>query len=121
MEPYNFWTDLLDTYQSMGDWVKALWIVVVPGSLLGLVALVLRYRLASRWSGAFGGLAAGDLVYSVHRDGLGRFLVYRHGRAGDGSVDDILSEPAYADDARVGDGFFEDKTRGVRDPHEPIT
>jgi len=46
MDSYNFWADLFDTYQSTADWIKALWIVSVPAFVLGLVALVLRYRLA---------------------------------------------------------------------------
>jgi len=46
MDPYNFWADLFDTYQSTADWIKALWIVSVPAFVLGLVALILRYRLA---------------------------------------------------------------------------
>ena len=48
MEDYNVWADLLDTYQSMADWVKALWLVVPPAFLLTLIALILRYRIASQ-------------------------------------------------------------------------
>ncbi len=46
MTEYNFWADLFDAYQSTADWIKALWIVSVPVFVLGLVALILRYRLA---------------------------------------------------------------------------
>lgn len=30
MEPYNFWQDFFDTYQSLNDWIKALWLIVPP-------------------------------------------------------------------------------------------
>ena len=31
---YNFWRDLLDTYQSLPDWLKFCWLVVPSGLLL---------------------------------------------------------------------------------------
>lgn len=40
MEDYNFWADLLDTYQSLPDIIKALWIIVPPTFTLVLVALL---------------------------------------------------------------------------------
>ena len=42
MDSYNFLADLLDTYQSMPDVIKALWVVVPPAFVLGLVALLRR-------------------------------------------------------------------------------
>ena len=48
MDDYNFWADLFDTYQSTADWIKALWLIVPSAFLLGLIALILRYRIASR-------------------------------------------------------------------------
>lgn len=48
MPDYNFRADLLDTFQSSSDWIKALWIVSVPAFLLGVLALVLRFRLAAK-------------------------------------------------------------------------
>lgn len=46
MDDYHFWRDLFDTYQSLADWLKALWLVVPPAFLLGLVALILHHRRA---------------------------------------------------------------------------
>ena len=43
MEDYNFWQDFFDTYQSLPDWMKALWLIVPPAFLLGLIALIMRY------------------------------------------------------------------------------
>jgi len=76
MEDYNFWQDFFDTYQSLSDPTKALWLIVPAGFLLGLVALVLRHRVAVRQ--AESGMR-GDLVYTIHRDGDYKLHVYRHG------------------------------------------
>ena len=46
MEDYNFWADLLDTYQSLSDWVKALWLLVPPGFLLALSVIISRHKIA---------------------------------------------------------------------------
>lgn len=48
MDDYNVWRDLLDTYQSLSDWMKALWLIVPPTFLLGFLALILWFRLASK-------------------------------------------------------------------------
>jgi len=44
VEPYNFWQDFFDTYQSLSDWMKFAWLIVPPAFVLGLVALVLHFR-----------------------------------------------------------------------------
>ena len=48
MGNYNFWQDLFDTYQSLSDWLKILWLIVPPAFVLALVALTLRFRIESR-------------------------------------------------------------------------
>ncbi len=78
MEDYNFWQDFFDTYQSLSDWTKALWLIVPPAFLLGLIALVMRHRVAVRQ--AENGIR-GDLVYTIRRDGDDKLHVYRHGPA----------------------------------------
>jgi len=78
MEDYNFWQDFFDTYQSLSDGTKALWLIVPAGFLLGLIALVMRHRVAVRQ--AESGIR-GDLVYTIHRDGDDKLHVYRHGAA----------------------------------------
>jgi hypothetical protein len=80
MDGYNFWQDFFDTYQSLSDPTKALWLIVPAGFLLGLIALVLRHRVAVRQ--AESGLR-GDLIYTIHRDGDGQIHIYRHGAAFD--------------------------------------
>lgn len=77
MEDYNFWQDFFDTYQSLSDVVKALWLIVPPAFLLGLIALVMRHRVALR---QVENGTSGDLVYTIHRDDYGELQVYRHGR-----------------------------------------
>ena len=78
MDGYNFWQDFFDTYQSLSDPTKALWLIVPATFLLGLIALILRYRVASRE--AEHGLG-GDLVYTIRKDAGGELHVYRHGGA----------------------------------------
>jgi hypothetical protein len=78
MEDYNFWQDFFDTYQSLSDPTKALWLIVPPDFVLGLIALVMRHRVAIKE--AEHGLR-GDLVYTIHRDGDDQLRVYRHGAA----------------------------------------
>jgi len=45
---YNLWQDAFDTYQSLSDWIKLAWLIVPPAFVLGLLALVLHYRLAAK-------------------------------------------------------------------------
>ncbi len=90
MDGYNFWQDFFDTYQSLSDPTKALWLIVPPGFLLGLIALVLRYRVAVKQ--AEHGLRS-NLIYTIHQDGDGQIQIYRYGAALD-------REPALALPAR---------------------
>ena len=45
---YNFWRDLLDTYQSLTPWVQALWLVGPLGFILALLKLPKPVRKASQ-------------------------------------------------------------------------
>jgi hypothetical protein len=72
---YNFWKDFFDTYQSLSDWMKALWLIVPPAFLLGLLALVMRYRLAAKRAIE---PDAGSLAYSVFSDENGILRIYTH-------------------------------------------
>ncbi|MEE8310054.1 MAG: hypothetical protein V3R34_06650 [Hyphomicrobium sp.] len=96
MDGYNFWQDFFDTYQSLSDPTKALWLIVPAGFLLGLIALIMRHRVAVKE--AEHGLR-GDLIYTIHRDGDDKLCVYRHGAALD-------REPALLllDETNSGDG-----------------
>ena len=78
MDDYHFWKDFFDTYQSLSNWTKALWLIVPPAFVLGLIALILRHRVAVKE--AEHGLR-GDLVYTIHQDGDDKLCVYRHGAA----------------------------------------
>ncbi len=48
MNDYNFWADLLDTFQSMDDWLKALALLIPPGFVLVVLGLFLRHRATMR-------------------------------------------------------------------------
>lgn len=75
METYNFWQDFFDTYQSLSDLIKVLWLIIPPAFVLGLVALTMRYRIESKRADK--GLD-GELVYSVHRDPQNRVHIVSH-------------------------------------------
>ena len=45
MDNYNFWADLLTSYRLSPDWIKALMITVPPAFLLGVLGLLLDFRL----------------------------------------------------------------------------
>ena len=95
MESYNSWQDLFDTYQSLPDWMKLAWLVVPPAFVLGLLALLLRYRLAGKRAA---GANDGTLAYTIHSDGKGGFFVHAHDSAHRDSAG-ALSAPA--SEARV--------------------
>ena len=77
MEHYNFWQDFFDTYQSLSEWMKTLWLVVPSAFLLGLIALILRYRIVCKR--AENGIT-GDLVCTIHRDAHGQLHITLRGR-----------------------------------------
>lgn len=99
VDTYNFWQDFFDTYQSLSDWLKVLWLIVPPAFVLGLVALTLRFRLAGRRMNS--GLD-GELVYSIRRDAQNRIHILSHMPLGDGNPPLLLADPAGGDKAEHG-------------------
>ncbi|MGV2978322.1 hypothetical protein AB1P65_22955 [Roseibium alexandrii] len=75
MESYNFWQDFFDTYQSLSDWMKTLWLIVPPTFALGALWLGLDYRLKSRSPKATGD---GMLAYTVFADETGIWRIHAH-------------------------------------------
>lgn len=75
MESYHFWQDAFDTYQSLSDWMKALWLIVPPVFVLGLAALVMRFRIDSKQ--ADHGFK-GKLIDSIHLDEEDQFHIVSH-------------------------------------------
>ena len=71
MEDISAWQAFLGTYQSLADWIKALWLIVPPAFILLLTALLLRARRPLPE-------IDGELVYTVHRDASGQYRVLRH-------------------------------------------
>ena len=99
MEDYNFWQDFFDTYQSLSDGTKALWLIVPPAFVLGLIALITRHRVAVRQGET---AMRGDLVYTIHRDSDDKLHVYRHGAALDREPALLLLEEPNGDHAKHG-------------------
>jgi hypothetical protein len=91
MDGYNFWKDLLDTYQSLSDGMKALWLIVPAAFVLGLVALILRTRVAMR---KVEHAIRGDLVCTICRDANDQLRVTRHGSALEREAAVVLLEQA---------------------------
>jgi hypothetical protein len=91
MEPYNFWQDFFDTYQSLSDWIKALWLIVPPVFILGLTALVMRFRIDSkRADDGF----TDKLIYSIHRDNRDQIRIIAHSQQIDGQPVLLLINPS---------------------------
>ncbi|QND51826.1 hypothetical protein HB779_07865 [Phyllobacterium sp. 628] len=90
MNDYNFWSDLLDTFQSSPDWIKALWLLIPPSFLLGLVAMAMRFSMASK---RMDHGSKGELIYSVHRDIRNQLHVVSHLPLIDGSPALLLLDP----------------------------
>ena len=84
MESYNFWQDFFDTYQSLSDWVKTLWLIVPPAFALGALWLALDYRLKRRSAAA---AEDGVLAYTVFADETGIWRIHAH-RGADALADE---------------------------------
>ncbi len=48
MDDYNLFRDMLETWRSTADWVKAVTVIVLPGYLVFLLHRLLRYRAEQR-------------------------------------------------------------------------
>ena len=71
MEETTFWQALFVTYQSLTDWIKALWLIVPPAFIFAMTALLSRAKRPVPE-------IDGKLVYTVHRDASGQYRVLRH-------------------------------------------
>lgn len=94
MDSYNFWQDFFDTYQSLSDWLKVLWLIVPPAFVLGLTALVMRFRIESKQ--ADHGLT-GKLIYSIYRDDENRLHIVSHAPPMEGEPTLLLLDPPNRD------------------------
>jgi hypothetical protein len=110
MEDYNFWQDFFDTYQSLSDPTKALWLIVPAAFLLGLIGLILRHRAAVKQ--AEHGLRA-DLIYTIHQDGNGQIRIYRYGAALEPEPAFVLLDQPNSNDAKHGSAMTRSMTRGM--------
>jgi hypothetical protein len=62
MNDYNFWADLLASYRASPDLIKALWVLVPPAFLLGLVAALrlTPWRMRREAEGSSGAVIGKD-------------------------------------------------------------
>jgi len=96
MDNYSFWQDFFDTYQSLSDWMKVLWLTVPPAFILGLVALTMRLRIDSKQADGF----TGKLIYSIYRDDEDQFHIVAHSARIGGQPTLLLLDPRNRDPAR---------------------
>ncbi|MGO4448691.1 hypothetical protein AB4Y96_07130 [Phyllobacterium sp. TAF24] len=96
MNDYNFWAHLLDTFQASPDLIKAIWLLIPPVFVLGLLALTLRFRIDSKLADK---APDGELVYSVHRDKQNRVHIISHTKQLEGSSPLLLLDPVRTDQA----------------------
>src|SRR5262245_837468 len=73
---WNFWADLLGTFQSAPDWFKTLWLLIPVGVLLAVIALLTRFRIVSK---KVKFAIDGELIYSIHRGPDNALLVVGYG------------------------------------------
>ncbi|MDQ0998097.1 hypothetical protein QFZ34_003279 [Phyllobacterium ifriqiyense] len=95
MDNYNFWADFLDTFQSSPDWIKALWLLIPPGFLLGLIAIVMRFSMANK---QMNHTSKGELIYSIHRDAGNQLHIVRHIPLIDGNPALLMLDPPKANE-----------------------
>ena len=76
-QPYSLWADLLSKFHTAPELIQALWLVMVPLTLLGLTWIVMR-GLRDLIGPARHD--EGRLIYGVYQDEQGRWMIYRHGR-----------------------------------------
>lgn len=69
MAEYNFWAHLLDTYQSLNDVIKALWVIIPPLFVLAALALLRRRPRPS---------PATEPSFVVHRTPRGSHIALPH-------------------------------------------
>ncbi|MEM5470777.1 hypothetical protein WNZ14_03480 [Hoeflea sp. AS60] len=94
MEDYNFWADLLDTYQSSPDWIKALWIIIPPTFLLCLVGLMRpRHRISE-----YPQQNNGEVLYTVSRETDNRLCLRRQVAVPEQELTMLLIEKGAEDD-----------------------
>ncbi len=91
MEDYNFWADLLDTFQSSADWIKALWLLIPPAFVLALIWLF-RRRVARTDA------VDGELLFTVCREPGGLIQIYRYGLPDDADPELVLLARQPAED-----------------------
>jgi hypothetical protein len=76
---YIFWRELLDTYQSSNDLLKALWVVTPPAFVLLLIQQFLHHRRAVKMAAHDKAAKPdGQPLYSVNRMDNGELRVFAH-------------------------------------------
>lgn len=78
-QTYSVVADLLAKFHTAPEWIQALWLIMLPVTMLGMTWLMM-HGLAGFMSGLAKRSERGLLVYGVYQDARGFWMVYRHGR-----------------------------------------
>jgi hypothetical protein len=101
MEPsYSVLADALSKFHTAPEWIQALWLVMVPVTIVGATACIMRAAreiaaVIARHRAA-GGLWQGQPVYAIYRAPDGRWMLYARGAARE-----LRGEDAVPDEARL--------------------
>jgi hypothetical protein len=74
MENATIWSDLLTTFRASPDVVKIIWSLMLPGVVLGVLGLFLRYRLRRQQFLTKGA----RLAYTIVRQEDDTLQIYSH-------------------------------------------
>jgi hypothetical protein len=79
VEPYSVVADLLSKFHTAPDWIQALWLVMVPVTVLGTAFCLLQ--IVKEIAGVFArrGERQGVPVYVVYEDADGRLMLDAQG------------------------------------------
>ncbi len=96
MEDYNFWADVLNTFKLSAEWVKALWLVIPPAFVFGLIWLFRRRVVPAADT------MDGELLYTVYRQPNGLIHIYRIGVVDDGILESLIEHQPGEDPRHFG-------------------
>ncbi len=89
-QPYSAFADWLDTFHTSPEWIQALWLVVVPLALVGIVFCIARVaREITVAALDRRGACQGRPVYAIYRAPDGRWLLYARGAVRELEPDDL--------------------------------
>ncbi|WP_457093292.1 hypothetical protein [Microvirga sp. P5_D2] len=98
VQSYSVLADALSKFHTAPEWIQALWLVMVPVTIVGATACIMRavreIAAAIARRGAAGGIWQGQPVYAIYRSPDGRWMLYARGAVRELQGEDSLPEEA---------------------------